>query len=35
VALARAQAGDEPADAAWIAGARLSLQEAVTEALGN
>ena len=33
VALARAQLGDEPADAAWTAGGRLSLQEAVTEAL--
>jgi predicted ATPase len=33
VAAARAQAGDAQADAAWTTGARLSLREAVTEAL--
>jgi hypothetical protein len=35
VGAARAQAGDEEADAAWAAGARLSLREAVTEALSR
>ena len=35
VGLARAASGDESADAAWAAGARLTLQEAVTEALGE
>ncbi len=35
VALARTQLGDERADAAWAAGAQLSIQEAVTEALGS
>jgi hypothetical protein len=33
VAAARAQAGDAQADAAWTTGARLSLRDAVTEAL--